>query len=190
MIDPNKLLDIPLNEKAFIKPNIRQALLVEIMSEYKKRFPMLKLWYAMMNTNPKIAVDYVLLFKTINVKGDLPLIVYDIPVLYSNRTVPGYRYCKRMHIEDDFFKESSASLVTLSEEKFIEFVENGIIYEKIVPVAIENETFTKPHDSNIYQYCKLSNDPKSEFFWKNPKYSDIVLQGLLDLSLRFNIPKK
>ena len=171
MIDSNKILHIPHEEKLYIKPEVRQALLKEIITEYPKRYPNLKLIYAAMNHDPKCPIDYTLVFKTMNNTGTIPLIVYDGPLLYADRSVPGYRYCKRMKIEDKFYLEGVKSMTTIPENRFYEYIENMIF----VDVEIDGKM------NNIL----ASNDSKSLVYWKKEDFIVPVIKGLFDLSLRY-----
>lgn len=171
MLDPNKILVIPREEKLYIKPEVRQALFSEIIAEYPKRYPNLKLIYANLNTNPEYPLDYVIIFKTNSIQGNIPLIVYDAPLLYSDRTTPGYRYCRRMHKEDDFYLEGVKSMTTLPEARFNEYIENMILIENVI--------------NNKLEISHLSLSSKSPLFWKSATYSGQLMKGLIDLALRY-----
>lgn len=157
MLDPNKILDIPMEEKAFIDPTIRPKFFMDLIENYKVRYPNLKLIYAYLNTDSSVPIDYVVLFQTKNTDNTTDLTVFDIPLLYNDRSLPGYRYCKRLSLENDFFKDAIGNLVSLSTVRFYEF---------------------------LNQILNLSIDPKHEMYWRKPELSKEVAKGLLDLALR------
>lgn len=159
MIDQNKILDIPMEEKNFIDPRLRPKFFMDLIQNYKERYPNIKLIYAYLNTDAKIPIDYVVVFSTRNIDNTMDLIIYDAPLLYNDRSLPGYRYCKRLKIEDDFFKEAINNMVSLTTVRFNEY---------------------------INMMLNLSIESNSELYWKKPDYSKTFVKGLLDLSLRFN----
>jgi hypothetical protein len=158
MIDKNKILNIPYDEKIFITPTHRDKFFLDLIKNYKNRYDNLKLIFAFLNKDAKSLLDYILIFKTKDIKNDLPLIVFDAPIIYSDRSLPGYRYCKRLEIEDDFFKESILNMVTMSEYRFNEFINS----------------------------LNFSIDSNHDKFWKKKEYCEMISKQLLDLSLRYN----
>ena len=159
MIDKNKILNIPLDELNFIHPDHRPKFFMDLINNYKERYPTLKLKYAYLNTDPKQPIDYIVLFQTKNLDNTLDLMVFDSPMLYSDRSLPGYRFCKRTGIEDDFFKEAINSMVSISLIRFNEFINTML---------------------------NLSINPSDERYWRKPEFAESVSKGLLDLSLRYN----
>jgi hypothetical protein len=159
MIDHNKILSVPVEEKAFIDPRVRPKFFMDLIQNYKDRYPNFKLIYAYLNTDAKIPIDYVIIFSTKNVDNTMDLVIYDAPLLYNDRSLPGYRYCKRLKIEDDFFKEATNNMVSLSLVRFNEY---------------------------INMMLNLSIESNNELYWKRPEYAKTFCKGLLDLSLRFN----
>jgi len=159
MIDSNKLLEIPEDEKNFIDPRLRPKFFMNIIKEYEKRCPNLKLIYAYLNTDANSPIDFIVLFQTKNLDKTLDLIVYDIPLLYSDRSIPGYRYCMRTNKLDDYFKESTNLMVSLQLPKFNEFINSNLV--------------------------NLSVKPDNEMYWRKQEFSSKVAKSLLDLSLRY-----
>lgn len=159
MIDKNKKLHVPREEKLYITPEVREKLFIDMINEYNKRFPNLTLEYAYINKDPEIPMDYILLFKTKNIEGTVNLTVYDCPMLYSDRSIPGYRYCKRTGKLDLFFEEAVNSMVRLPEFNFIEFV-TGLLQ---------------------LEYA----DENSEKYWKNEAFAASVARNLMELSTRY-----
>lgn len=157
MIDPNKKLRIPINEMKFIKPDVRQKVFKEIYTTYQKKFNV-KLIYAYLNTDPNLIVDYIVMYKAKDSTGKVDIIMYDAVPAYSNRCTPGYLYCKRNGITDDFYDEGINSMVILSKDKFNEFIDMGL---------------------------RLSRDKESDLYWKKPDKSKDLITGLLDMSFQY-----
>ena len=157
MLDNNKKLRIPIDELAFIRPEVRQKLFKEIYITYQNKYN-IKLLYACLNTNPDVLVDYCIIYKTKNDDGTKDLIIFDVTPVSSDRSTPGYRYCKRNKITDDFYDEGINSMVIMERSKFFEYIEMNLM---------------------------LSKDKNSEDYWKGPKNSDKLLKGLLDISFRY-----
>jgi len=168
MIDKNKKLNIPREEKLFIQPTVREKLFLDLINEYEKRYPGMTLEYAYLNSNPEIPMDYILLFKTRNTDNTVNLIVYDCPMLFSDRSITGYRFCKREGKLDDFFEEAIASMVRFPEIAFKEFI------EEIVGLDYFNE--------------------ESQNYWKNEEFTERVSNNIMALAIRYvprniNTPK-
>ena len=157
MINPDKKLKIPAKEKQFITPDVRQKIFKEIYTMYQRKYNV-KLVYAYMNTDPNLIVDYLVIYKTKNLTGDRDLIIYDCVPAHSDRSTPGYRYCKRTGITDTFYEEGINSMVVMEKNKFYEFITSGLA---------------------------LSTDKNNSLYWRSPKNYKDLLNGLLDLSLRY-----
>lgn len=156
IINPYKRLKIPREELLYILPEARQKLFMHMIEEYKNRYPTFKMIFAYYNTDSKYPIDYIVLFKV--KREDRTMILFDMPFLYTDRAIPGYRYCIKNNLLDDFFQEAVDSMTTISESKFAEYL-------------------------NIM--CNLSIDKDSELYWKNPKNISILVNGLKDLALRY-----
>lgn len=157
MLDPNKKLKIPVTELQFIKPDIRQKAFAEIYQTYQKKYN-IKLLFAYMNTDPEIIVDYLIIYKAKDSTGRTDIVMYDVVPASSDRSTPGYVYCKRNNLVDDFYTEGINSMVILAQDKFNEFIDMGL---------------------------QLSRDKNSELYWKNPNnFKDVVL-GLMDMSFQY-----
>jgi hypothetical protein len=93
-------LRIPQEQLNYIDKNDRPKYFLNIVNEYKNRYPEMKLIYCFLNIDPKCPVDFVLLFSTRAYSQDkkhcISTIVYDIPLIYTDRSIPGYRYCLAM----------------------------------------------------------------------------------------------
>jgi hypothetical protein len=158
MIDKNKKLKIPREEKLYISKEIREALFLDLINVYQEKCQAMTLVYAYINTDSSKPLDYILLFRTRNTANTTDLIVYDAPLLYSDRSIPGYRYCKRTGIVNTFIEEAVASMVRLSEYRFREFIELSTGLEYI---------------------------DEGENSWMNAEYATIVADKLLELSTRY-----
>ena len=158
MIMSSKRIKIPPEELKFIKPNIRQRLFKEIYTGYTKRYG-IKLIYAYLNSDPNIFVDYCVIYKARNDDDTADIIVFDIPPIHSDRSTPGYRYCRRTMQEDKFFAYGVDTMVVMDRTKFYEFITLNLGY---------------------------SLDKNNPLSWKNPDNYKDLLQGLLDISLRYN----
>lgn len=154
--NPYKKLKIPKEELRFIMPDARKKLFLDMLNEYKKRAPELKLQYVYYNTDSSFSIDYLIIFRAKTANGNV--IVFDIPYLYTDRTIPGYRYCKKNDILDDFFYEAQNLMTSLSEVRFYEY---------------------------LNMMVGLSTDKNSDLYWKDPKNAIQLAKGLSDLSLRF-----
>ena len=157
MLDSNKKIKIPIDERKFIRPDVRQKIFKEIYSTYQTKYG-ISLIYGCLNTNPEILIDYCIIFKTKNDDGTKDLILFDIPPIHSDRSTPGYRYCKRSNLADDFYEEGINSMVVMDKQRFFEFLTAKL---------------------------ELSMNKNDELYWKSPNNSKELLQGLLDLSLRY-----
>lgn len=157
MLVQHKRLKIPKEEKRYITPEPRKKLFLHLINEYKIRYPELKLEYANLNHNSDIPVDYVLMFKSKDESGKDVLYI-EIPFLYSDRAVPGYRYCVRNKILDDFFYEALHLMTKISYDRFVEFL-------------------------NIMLELSVVED--SPLYWKREENIDKFTKGLIELSSRY-----
>ena len=157
MIDGRNKLHIPPDEKKFITPKSRQKMFKHIINGYTERFGM-KLIYAYLNSDPNLMVDYCVIYTARNEDNSGDLILFDIPPIHSDRSTPGYRYCYRVRKEDEFFQFGVDDMTILAKEKFYVFITMGL---------------------------GLSRDKNSPDYWKKDENYEDLLQGLLDMSLRY-----
>lgn len=150
-------LQIPFEEKTFILPQPRIKLFENLLANYKVFCPELNLIYAFLNFNSKTPIDYLVIF-TAN-SGGKKVLLWDAPYLYSNKTIPAYRYVCKNNLFDQFFKYIEESLCRMSYERFMEFIPCNL--------------------------CGLSIDPKSDKYWKNWGNADQLLAAMADLSLQY-----
>ena len=157
MIDPNKKLKIPVKELQFIKPDVRQKAFAEIYQTYQNKYG-IKLVFAYLNTDPSVIIDYIVMYKAKDRTGTTDIIMYDAVPACSDRSTPGYIYCKRNNKVDDFYTEGINSMTILSLENFNQFIELGL---------------------------QLSRDKSSELYWKSPNNFKEVALGLLDMAFQY-----
>lgn len=157
MFIKDKKLKIPREEKRYITPEPRKKLFLHLINEYNTRYPDLKIIYANLNHNPDIPIDYVLMFMSKD-ESNRDVLYIEVPYLYSDRTIPGYRYCVRNKLLDDFFQESVSLMTKISYDRFVEFV--NVMLELSV---VEN----------------------SPLYWKNENNIEKFTNGLLELSARY-----
>lgn len=153
-----ELLEIPLGELAFIFPDARQRLFMDMLSEYSQRVPAFKLKYAALNYKSTLKIEYLIIFET--VINDEKIIIYDSPYIYTTRAIPGYRYCKREGKLDEWFHEALHFMCRLPKSRFIEFIE-----------------------SNDLDFRKNPNNPTKH--WKDPKNLDIMLEKCAEMHLQY-----
>lgn len=156
MISKYKKLNIPKEEKLYILPASRKKLFKDLLNEYKKRFPNFNLIYANLNHNSSIPIDYILIFTTKISNNEVILI--ETPYLYSDRAIPGYRYCKRENQSDLFFEEASELMTRMPYDRFVEYL-NAML--------------------------ELSVDENSDNYWKAPENMQKFTEGVLTLGSRF-----
>ena len=157
MMKNPKRVRVPLDERKYIKPDVRKKLFKEIYSGYPKRYDV-KLVYAYLNTDPDLMVDYCVIYSGRNADNTGDLILFDIPPIYSDRSVPAYRYCRRTHQEDKFFEYGIDEIVIMDKYKFYEF---------------------------ITMKLGLSLKKGDETYWKNPNNYKEFIRELLDMSLLY-----
>ena len=154
-------LRIPASEKRFINPDLRQKLFTEIYTLYGKKFE-IKLLYAYLNFDPEVIVDYCVIYSARNDSDTADLILFDIPPIHSDRSTPGYRYCKRTKKTTEFFNYGIDHMVVMERAKFNEFIVKSL---------------------------ELSLDKNSDLYWKKPEHYKDLLQSLLDMSLMYKTKK-
>lgn len=150
-------LQIPFEEKTFILPQPRIKLFENLIANYKVFCPELRMLYAFLNFNSKTPIDYLLIFSGTS-KGR-KIILWDAPYLYSNKTIPAYRYVCKHNLFTQFFKYVEESLCRMPYDKFEEFIPCNL--------------------------CNLSLDPNDPKYWKNPDNADDLLASMADLALQY-----
>lgn len=158
MITSSKKIKIPPDERRFISPDIRQKLFKDLCNNYKSKLN-LNLIYGYLNSDPEIMIDYCIIFKVRNNDDTGDLILFDVPPIHSDRSTPGYRYCKRTHQVYKFLEYGIDDMAVMDKNKFFEFITLNL---------------------------GLTRNKNDYLYWKNPDNYKVLLQGLLDLSLRYN----
>lgn len=151
-------IDVPFDEKKFILPQSRIKLFNNMIDNFKVYYPGLKLLYAYLNFNSETPVDYLLIF-SYDVDGESKAIYWQIPYLYSNKTLPAYRYICKNGLYETFFTFCMESMCKMPYEKFKEFIPSNL--------------------------CNLSFDKTDSKFWKNPDNADILTKAMANLSLQY-----
>lgn len=153
-------IEIPIEEKTFILPQPRIKLFENLLENYKVFCPKLKLIYAYLNFNSKNPVDYLIIF-TCDI-GNKKILLWDAPYLYSNRTIPAYRYICKNDLYDTFFKFCEESICRMDYNKFLEFIPCNL--------------------------CNLSLDKNSPKYWKKEENADELVSAMAELSLQYTPP--
>ena len=157
-----KSLDIPKEVLSFITPEDRKAVFMYLIKDYQRRFSNLKLQFAYINTDSSSPIDFLLLFSTKSVDG-MDMIVFDVPVIYSDRSLPGFRYCKSLGKEmtKKYYNYALDNMTRMEKTKFDEFIIHAV---------------------------NLSTNPISPKYWKKEKYAKDVAEKLFDLSMLYKKP--
>jgi len=142
-----------------ILPKARQELFINMVENYKIFCPKIKLIYGGLNYNSEYKADYIVIFEA-NPENQKRLIVWDCPYIYTNRSLPGYRYAIKNNQYVDFFRECAMHFCQLEEDKFYEYL-------------------TSENCDN------LSLDRRDERYWKNPDNIEDLIKGITTLSLRY-----
>lgn len=150
-------LQIPFEEKTFILPQPRIKLFENLIANFKIFCPELKLIYAFLNFNSKTPIDYLLIF--IGTSKGKKVLLWEAPYLYSNKTIPAYRYICKNNLFEQFFKYVEESLCRMTYSKFEEFIPCNL--------------------------CGLSLDPNSDKYWKKQENADTLLASMAELSLQY-----
>ncbi len=155
-------IQVPFDEKTFILPNDRIALFKNLLDNYKVFIPQLELMYAFLNFNSENPIDYLVIFKATEVRTGETIVVWDCPYLYSNKTIPAYRYIVRNGLHEKFFKYITESASRMPYAKFREFIPSNL--------------------------CNLSFDPKSPLYWKKNENADTLVKAMMGISMEY-VPK-
>ena len=138
MLSKIKQLKIPPEEKKFIDPTIRLKVFNEIYKGYAERYN-LKLMYAFLNSDPNLVADYALIYSARNDNNTADIVLIDVPPIHSDRSTPGYLYCRKNKMENDFFQSGIDNMAIMEKSKFFEFVEMklGLSRDKKIRIILE-----------------------------------------------------
>ena len=154
-----KHFKVPMEERLYIYPKPRVDLFVNLVENYGIFCPKLEVIYAALNYDSTQKSDYLIIMQPKDNRKN-PMILWDAPILYSNRTVPSYRYAVKNNLYMDFFTECVAHLARCPVNRFVEFLGTDL--------------------------CgNLSLDPKDPRFWKSPDNAPILLKGMSEFATRF-----
>lgn len=153
-----KYFQPPMDERTFIYPEARAKLFYNLVENYKVYFPNLKIIYAALNFDSKLKVDYLLIFYA-NI-DDQSMVLWDAPFMYTNRSIPSYRYAVKNNLHEEFFRECSFHFCKVKQDKFLEYI-------------------TSDYCENL---STKVGDPK---YWKLPENSHSLISGMADLSLQY-----
>lgn len=148
-------IEVPFEEKTFILPEPRKKLFQNLVENYKVFCPQMKLIYGFLNYNSKFPIDYLLIFEAYS--HGTKVILWDAPYLYSNKTIPAYRYICKNNLYEQFFQFAEESICRISYEKFTELIPSNL--------------------------CGLSFNKKDPLYWKNAENADTLVNSMLELSL-------
>lgn len=149
------VLKIPYEERRWIEPRVRMKLFKEIYEGYPKLYDV-KLFYAALNTNSDLLLDYCIIFKARNDDDTCNIVLFDCPPIHSSRATPGYRYMRRTNREEEFFDNGISNMGLMTEGRFFNYI------------------------TSILQ---LSLKKEDDLYWKSPKNAVTLIEGLHDNSL-------
>ena len=146
----------------------RNRYFTDIITQFKKKFPGLKIIYANNTMGDHINpdhpnVDYVIIVKGVLKSKDprLPdrdVILIDSPFIFSDRSIAGWTIAVERGMMDQFFTYMFDRCVRMNPARFEEYI----------------------------QYmCLLSLDPNSELYWKKPENAEHLCRDLEELSVRY-----
>lgn len=158
MFTDKKEIDVPIEERLIVYPKQRQQLFLNLVENYKVFCPNLKMIYAALNFDSELKMDYLLLFEA-SMKGK-QFILWDSPFIYTNRSIPSYRYAVKNKLHKEFFDTCLNHLCQIDKSKFIEFLGSQL----------------------CGHLSTNSNDPK---YWKSPDNLHALLKGMSELGLLY-----
>ena len=157
MIKNRNKMKMPFHHRHVIRPATRVKVFKEIAAKYQSYFG-LKCIYAFLNTDPKLMIDYCLIFKGKNDDGTHDIILFDVVPLNGDRCTPEYPIYKKAGKEKNFFQYGIEVMPLMTPQMFYGYLEfNG-----------------------------YSRDKNSEMFWKKPEHAKKLSKGLFDWTLPYN----
>ena len=138
---------------------LRRRPLFFLKTDYKVFLPGLTCIYAFLNFNSENPIDYLVIFEGYTKDTGQKIILWDCPYLYSNKTIPAYRYIVRDTLLSKFFQFISESLCRMEYGKFLELIQSDM--------------------------CNLSIRPDSPLYWKNPDNSDQLVKAMMGISMEY-----
>ena len=155
-------IHVPQEYKQFILPQDRIALFRNFLENFAVFLPSLKKVYAFLNFDSTLPIDYLIIYEGVNKNNGTGIILWDCPYLYSNKTMPAYRYIAANNMYQQFFQFMSDSMPRMEYAKFIELIPSNL--------------------------CGLSFDKSSDKYWKDPNNAMTLAKTLSDLSMEYRPP--
>lgn len=156
--DENKDFQVPLEERILIYPKERQQYFKNLLDNYTRFCPYLKLLYAALNYNSELKVDYIVIFESIS--KNKKVIVWDAPFLYTNRAIPAYRYAVKTNNFKGFFDSAVMHFAVMPYSNFFSFVQS--------------------------KFCNfLTLRETDDKYWKNPKNMNDLIKGVVDCGMQY-----
>lgn len=157
-MDYNSKLNIPSEVLRYIEPGPRKAVLKNLVAAYGERFKNFTPLFVYLNHDAEKMYDYLIIMQSNHTSMSQKIIIFDFPPIFTERSLPGYRYCVKNGLKEDFFQEVEGRMVRLFYTKFVEFIES----------------------------LRLTmNEKDEENYWLNKDKLPLVLEALFDLSLRY-----
>lgn len=154
----DKEIDIPIEERLMVYPKQRQQLFLNLVENYKIFCPNVKMIYAALNFDSELKIDYLVMFESVQ-KGKT-FIIWDSPFMYTNRSIPAYRYVVKNNMHDKFFESCTNHFCQMERDKFIEFLNSDL--------------------------CgNLTTDPKDTDYWKLANNSHRLMKGMSEMALMY-----
>ena len=151
-------IKVPQEYKEFILPKDRIALFKNFLANMKVFLPSLDRVYAYLNFDSSLPIDYLIIYRGVS-KSGVGIILWDCPYLYSNKTIPAYRYIAANNMYQQFFQYMADSMPRMEYSKFLELITSNL--------------------------CGLDFDPNSDKYWKSPDNALTLAKTLTDISLEY-----
>lgn len=151
----------------------RDKYFMDLITQYKKRYPGMKLIYANNTVGNHIKVnpytpmaDFILIFRVMtnptNIKKPRPFIILECPLQFSDRSISGWTMAVEDNNIDGYFSYMIDTATRLTEDKFQEYI------EYITLLSLDK------------------NDPR---YWKLPNNSEAFTGKIMQLCAQYNPSK-
>lgn len=158
MLSDKNEFDVPMEERLLVYPKQRQQLFINLVENYKIFCPHIKMIYAGLNFSSELKIDYLVIFESM--KKNKPFILWDCPFIYTNRSIPSYRYAVKNNLHKDYFNTCLSHFCQMDGEKFYEFLGSSLCGE-------------------------LSGNVNSPKYWKLAENSEALMKGMSEMSLLY-----
>lgn len=156
--DDSKEFRVPLEELLVIYPKERQQFFINLVENYKIFCPSTKMIYGALNYDSELKVDYFVLFE--GYSKNKKVIIWDAPFIYTNRSLPAYRYAIKTNQFKEFFDNCMMHFTVMDYGNFFDFVQSKLC---------GNLSLNK-NDSN---------------YWKSPDNINLLIKGISECSLLY-----